>query len=37
MKTENMVDEQMRVAKHDQKSIINEIKKVKNELDELIE
>lgn len=35
-KTENLVDEQLRSVKHDQKDIIREIDKVKNELDELI-
>jgi hypothetical protein len=34
--TENLVDEQRRTAKHDQKHIIREIDKVKGELDELI-
>jgi hypothetical protein len=37
MKTEKLVDDQLRVAKHDQKDIIREIDKVKVELDELIE
>jgi hypothetical protein len=37
MKTEKLVDDQLRVAKHDQKDIIKEIDKVKDELDELIE
>ncbi len=37
MKTENLVDDQLRIAKHDQKYIINEIDKVKVELDEIIE
>lgn len=37
MKTEQLVDEQLRTAKHDQKDIIKEIEKVKVELDELIE
>ena len=37
MKTEKLVDDQLRVAKHDQKDIIREIDKVKDELDELIE
>lgn len=37
IKTENLVDDQIRTAKHDQKDIINEIDKVKAELDELIE
>jgi hypothetical protein len=35
--TEHMVDEQLRTAKYDQKDIIQEIDKVKAELDELIE
>jgi len=34
--TENLVDEQLRTAKHDQKDIINEIDKVKAELDEIV-
>ncbi len=37
MKTENLVDAQLRSVKHDQKGIIGEIDKVKAELDELIE
>jgi hypothetical protein len=37
MKTENLVDDQLRIAKHDQKDIIWEIDKVKVELDELIQ
>ena len=37
MKTENLVDDQLRTVKHDQKEIIGEIDKVKVELDELIE
>jgi hypothetical protein len=37
VKTENLVDDQLRTAKHDQKYIIEEIDKVKAELDELIE
>jgi hypothetical protein len=36
IKTEHLVDDQLRTAKHDQKDIINEIDKVKDELDELI-
>ena len=36
VKTENLVDDQLRTAKHDQKDIITEIDKVKAELDELI-
>ena len=35
--TENLVDEQLRTAKYDQKDIIGEIDKVKAELDELIQ
>ena len=37
IKTENLVDEQLRTAKHDQKDIIGEIDRVKAELDELVE
>jgi hypothetical protein len=37
MKTEHLVDDQLRTAKHDQKDIIREIDNVKAELDELIE
>jgi hypothetical protein len=37
MKTEHLVNDQLRTAKHDQKDIIREIDKVKVELDELIE
>ena len=37
MKTENLVDDQLRIVKHDQKEIIGEIDKVKVELDELIQ
>ena len=36
MKTDHMVSEQLRTAKHDQKDIIRELDKVKAELDELI-
>jgi hypothetical protein len=36
MKTEKLVDSQLRTAKHDQKDILREIEKVKAELDELI-
>jgi hypothetical protein len=36
IKTENLVDEQKRTAKHDQKDILGEIDKVKAELDELV-
>lgn len=35
--TERLVNDQLRIAKHDQKDIIREIDKVKAELDELIE
>lgn len=37
IKTEHLVDDQLRTAKYDQKDIIREIDKVKSELDELIE
>jgi hypothetical protein len=37
IKTEQLVDEQLRTAKYDQKDIVREIDKVKAELDELIE
>ena len=37
IKTEHMVDDNLRTAKYDQKEIIQEIDKVKTELDELIE
>jgi len=37
IKTEHMVDEQLRSAKYDQKEIIQEIDRVKGELDELVE
>jgi hypothetical protein len=36
IQTENLVDEQRRTAKHDQRHIIREIDKVKGELDDLI-
>ena len=36
IKTENLVDEQRRTAKHDQQNILKEIGKVKGELDDLI-
>ena len=36
VKTEKLVDSQLRTAKHDQKDILGEIEKVKAELDELI-
>jgi hypothetical protein len=36
IKTENLVDEQLRTARYDQKDIIGEIDKVKAELDEFI-
>lgn len=37
IKTEHLVNDQIRTAKYDQKDIIHEIDKVKAELDELIE
>lgn len=37
IRTENLVDEQLRTAKHDQKDILKEIDNVKVELDELIQ
>jgi hypothetical protein len=37
IKTEHLLDEQIRTAKYDQKDIIKEIDRVKGELDELIE
>lgn len=37
IKTENLVDDQLRIAKYEQQDIIREIDKVKSELDELIE
>ncbi len=36
IKTEDLVDEQRRTAKHDQQNILKEIDKVKGELDNLI-
>lgn len=36
LKTEELVDEQARTAKHDQTDIVKEIDKIKAELDELI-
>jgi hypothetical protein len=36
IQTEHLVDEQLRTAKYDQKDIVQEIDKVKAELDELI-
>jgi cell division septum initiation protein DivIVA len=36
IKTEDLVDEQRRTAKHDQQNILKEIDKVKGELDDLI-
>jgi hypothetical protein len=36
VKTEKLVDSQLRTAKHDQKDILGEIEKVKAELDDLI-
>jgi len=37
IQTENLVNDQLRIAKHDQKDILREIDKVKSELDELVE
>ena len=37
VKTEHLVDTQLRTAKHDQKDILKEIGKVKAELDEFVE
>ena len=37
IKTEHLVDDQLRIAKHNQKDIMMEINSVKTELDELIE
>lgn len=37
IKTEHLVDDNLRTAKHDQKDIMHEISNVKSELDELIE
>lgn len=37
IKTEHLVDANLRTAKHDQKDIMHEINNVKSELDELIE
>ncbi len=36
MATEQLVDNQLRTAKHDQKDILSEIDKLKQEIDELI-
>ena len=36
IQTENLVDEQKRTAKYDQRDIMGEIDKVKAELDELV-
>jgi len=35
--TEHLLNDQLKIAKHEQKDIINEIDKVKAELDELLE
>ncbi len=35
--TDNLVDEQLKMAKYEQKDIMNEIEKVKRELDEIVE
>jgi hypothetical protein len=37
VKTESLVDNQLRTAKHDQKDIMKEIDRVKEELDELMQ
>ena len=37
MKTEELVDDQLRSVKYDQKTIVSEIDKIKGELDNLIE
>ena len=37
MKTEHLVDEQLRTAKHGQKDILREIDNVKAELDEFVQ
>jgi hypothetical protein len=37
IKTEKLVDDQLRTAKHDEKDIVGEIDKVKAELDDLIQ
>lgn len=36
VKTDKLMDNQMRMAKHDQKDIMNEIDKIKGEINELI-
>lgn len=36
IKTENLVDDQLRSAKHEQRTILDEIDNVKKELDELV-
>lgn len=36
IQTENLLDTQLRTAKHDQQDILREISKIKNELDELM-
>lgn len=37
VKTEKLMDHQMRQAKHDQKEIMNEIDKIKGEIDEIVQ
>jgi len=34
--SENLVDDELRVAKHDEKYIIREMDKIRNELDEML-
>ncbi len=36
VKTENLLDSQLRTAKHDQQDILKEISKIKSELDQLM-
>ena len=36
MKNEKLLDSELRIAKYEQKDIMNEINKIKNELDEMI-
>jgi hypothetical protein len=36
VKTENLLDNQLRTAKHDQQDILKEISKIKSELDQLM-
>lgn len=37
VRTENLVDRQLRTVRHDQKDILSEINNIKNELDNIIE